>query len=105
MRAGDVVADRFELLDAVGSGGMGSIFRARDRHSGEPVAVKILLEDLGQARFEQEAEVLSELHHPAIVRYVAHGATAAGKSYLAMEWLDGEDLSRRLSRARLAVDE
>jgi hypothetical protein len=56
-------------------------------------------------RFAQEARVLAALNHPAIVRYVAHGDTAQGQPYLAMEWLDGEDLADRLAASRLTVGE
>ena len=55
------------------------------------------------ARFAREAEVLSELHHPGIVRYVAHGRTEPGRPFLAMEWLDGEDLAARDECDLLAV--
>jgi serine/threonine protein kinase len=56
-------------------------------------------------RFAREALVLSELRPPAIVRYLAHGATDAGTRYLVMEWLDGEDLAARLARTGLTVAE
>src|SRR5205814_2336371 len=56
-------------------------------------------------RFAQEAVVLAELSHPAIVRYVAHGKTPDGALFLAMEWLDGEDLSERLARSPLTIEE
>jgi tetratricopeptide (TPR) repeat protein len=108
MRVGYVVADRFQLEELAGEGGMGTVYRAREIHSGRTVALK-LLHGAGPAsdaeRFAREARVLADLHHPGIVRYVAHGFTRAGEPYLAMEWLDGETLSRRLSRGRLALDE
>ena len=56
-------------------------------------------------RFAREAEVLSELRHPGIVRYVGHGRTADGELWLAMEWLEGEDLAARLDRSRMMVSE
>src|SRR5690349_9291109 len=98
MRQGDVAAGRFDIEALAGSGGMGQVFRARDRHSGEVVAVKVLLGDAGghQARFVHETRALSELSHPGVVRYVAHGVAESGEAYLAMEWLEGEDLSQRL---------
>jgi len=107
MQPGDVLADRFEVEALVAAGGMGRIFRARDRQSGEKVAVKVLLDELGAhgARFDQETRVLAELSHPGIVRHVAHGVARSGEAYLAMEWLEGEDLSRRLSRGRLSIEE
>ena len=100
-----VVAGRFEIERRAASGGMGAIFRALDRVTGEPVALKLVLAstDEGAAlRFAREGRVLSTLSHPAIVRYVAHG-TAAGQPFLAMEWLDGEDLGSRLARGPLAL--
>src|SRR5262249_45112114 len=56
-------------------------------------------------RFAREAQLLSELHHPGIVSYVAHGQTPQGLRFLAMEWLEGEDLAQRLSRGALPLGE
>jgi eukaryotic-like serine/threonine-protein kinase len=86
---------------------MGEVFRARDRVSGEPVAVKVLPDEREHpiARFEREIELLSELSHPGIVRYVSHGATPSGALFLVMEWLDGEELKDRLERASLTMGE
>jgi len=99
--------ERYEILSILGHGGMGVVYRARDRASGEVVAVKVLLESRASAveRFAREAAVLSGLDHPGIVRYGAHGVTDAGEPYLVMEWLDGESLSARLGRGTLTVDE
>ncbi|AUX45017.1 uncharacterized protein SOCE26_064980 [Sorangium cellulosum] len=109
MRQGEVIADRFVVEELVGAGGMGQVYRARDRLSGAAVAVKVLSErrasGKGEARFAREAEVLASIHHPGIVRYVAHGTTGAGVPYLAMEWLAGEDLGARLQRLPLTLDE
>jgi tetratricopeptide (TPR) repeat protein len=107
MRPGDVVADRFEIEELAGSGAMGSVFRTRDRLTGERVALKTL-RDEGKAfadRFVREGRIMASLTHPAVVRYVAHGGTAAGELWLVMEWLDGEDLSRRLGRMGLTLAE
>src|SRR5262249_5093566 len=59
----------------------------------------------GLPRFAREARTLAELDHPSIVRYIDHGHTPSGEPYLAMEWLNGEDLGARLTRATLSVDE
>jgi tetratricopeptide (TPR) repeat protein len=53
----------------------------------------------------REAEVLANLSHPNIVKYVAHGQMADGQSFLAMEWLEGESLSDRLKREGMSVDD
>src|SRR5688572_6275446 len=102
-----VVAGRFEIERLAASGGMGMVYRALDRHTGDVVALKLLSSPGGpfSERFAREAQLLAELTHPAIVRYVAHGTTPEGEAYIAMEWLDGEDLSQRLQRKGLTVGE
>ena len=106
MQTGYVIADRFELGAVLGTGAMGVVFRAIDHATGADVAVKVLraagLEH--EARLEREAEVLAALHHEHIVRYIAHGTTPLDEAYLVMEWIEGEDLGRRLQRGRLRVD-
>jgi eukaryotic-like serine/threonine-protein kinase len=107
MQLADVVSGRFEVQQQVGTGGMGRVFRARDLASGETVAVKVISDASGQRpeRFVREALLLAELVHPGIVRYIAHGETAASELFLVMEWLDGEDLAARLQRGPLAISE
>ncbi len=105
LKPGDVLAARFEVIARAGGGGMGSVYRARDRATGETVALKVLRlpGEESTVRFEREAALLSELRHPGIVRYIAHGVTAAGRPYLTLEWLEGEDLGKRLTRAPLTM--
>ncbi len=107
MRIGQLLAERFVLERLAGRGGMGEVYRAEDRSTGQPVAIKVLHGQQGteQARFEREARILAEVDHPLVVRYVAHGALPTGEPYLAMEWLEGEDLAARLGRDRLTAAE
>src|SRR5262249_47871356 len=110
MKPGDVIADRFEIERLAGSGGMGAVYRAQDLTTGEPAAVKVLWahhtgEPEAAERFEREARVLQELEHPAIVRYVAHGTTAEGEPYLALEWLEGQSLAQRMRAKPLSIAE
>src|SRR5579859_2117736 len=107
MRDGDVVADRFQILRQAGSGGMGVVYRARDRQHGHDVALKLLTAAEGDYghRFVQESELLSSLKHPHIVGYVAHGTTDGGALYLVMPWLEGVDLQTRLRSGPLSVEE
>ena len=104
---GKVVAGRFHLLAEAGSGGMGTVYQARDLTDGATVAVKLLTgqEVREAARFEQEAAILSGLTHPAIVRYLTSGIAESGQRFIAMEWLDGEDLAMRLDRKPVTVAE
>ncbi|WP_375766223.1 protein kinase [Archangium gephyra] len=102
------LAGRFVLEAVAGRGGMGTVYRARDSLSGRPVALKLLrptsTADAAQ-RFTREAQVLATLHHPRIVSYVTHGLTEQGQPFLAMEWLEGEDLAQRLARQPLSPPE
>ena len=70
MQLADVVSGRFEVLQQVGTGGMGHVFRARDLASGDTVAVKVIADPHGQRpeRFVREVELLAELVHPGIVQ-------------------------------------
>src|SRR5262245_43299646 len=105
MRPGELVGERFEVERLAGSGGMGEVYRARDRSTGELVAVKVLRGEQSRhtARFEREARLLARLDHPLVVRHVSHGALPSGAPYLVMEWLEGEDLAQRLARARISA--
>lgn len=107
MQPGDVLAERFELAGFAGGGGMGRVFRATDRRTGELAAIKLgtLSSAQGRERFLREARVLSKLSHPGVVRYLAHGGLPDGSAYLAMEWIDGVDLAGHLRGRRLAVPE
>jgi predicted ATPase/predicted Ser/Thr protein kinase len=105
---GTVVADRFEIERRVSAGGMSAVFRALDRHTGAIVAIKILYgRDEGEhrERLYREARVLEKLSHPGISRYVAHGEAMNDKPYLAMEWITGETLGKRLARTGLTMGE
>jgi hypothetical protein len=100
------LAGRFEVGDVAGAGGMGEVFAGLGADGGR-VAIKLLsrasVSDV--KRFVRESELLEQLQHPRIVRYIEHGATSSGEHYLVTEWLEGETLSARLRRGRLAIDE
>jgi serine/threonine protein kinase len=108
VRPGDLLGERFEIGELAGRGGMGDVFRAWDRRDRRLVAVKCARvrasrEDL--KRFEQEVRVLRDLRHDAIVAYVDDGVLDGGRPWLAMEWVEGEDLRTTLSRGPLAIPE
>jgi eukaryotic-like serine/threonine-protein kinase len=107
MRDGTVFAERFEIVTLATSGGMGTVYLANDRLTGEKVALKVLQQRgvIETGRFLREGRTLAELNHPSIVHYVAHGVTPTGDAYLAMEWLDGCDLGHLLNRRGLSISE
>ncbi len=96
----------YEIVDAIGKGGMGEVYRARDTSLGRDVALKVLPELFASdaerlARFEREAQALAALNHPNIAQVYA---IAEGRA-IVMELVDGEDLAQRLARGPLPVDE
>jgi hypothetical protein len=107
MRPGDVIGGRYVVEAPAGSGGMADVLRARDRETGATVALKILRGRTPELveRFAREADVLSRLSHPGIVRFIDRGVTPGGEPFIVMEWLRGDTLAARLERADLTVAE
>jgi serine/threonine protein kinase len=93
-------AGPYRIEREVGSGAAGTVYRAIDERSGAIVALKYVTDAAWRARFGREVATLARLVHPGIVRYLDHGETPHGL-YLAMEWLEGEDLEQRLRRGPL----
>lgn len=91
----------------VARGGMGDVYRARHRATERLAAIKRLhpTAHASAPRFELEARALRELRHDAIVEYLGDGIDADGAPWIAMEWLEGEDLAHRIAKAPLTVDE
>lgn len=99
---GDVVAARYRLIRKVGSGGMGSVWYAQDLSLDAPCAVKLIdgekAHDEGiRMRFEREAKASAQLRSAHVVNVFDYGEWNRTQ-YLAMEYLDGEDLALRLIR-------
>jgi eukaryotic-like serine/threonine-protein kinase len=105
---GQTIAKRFDIERRVSAGGMSAVFRAIDNRFGTAVAVKVLYgRDAGEhkERLYREARILEKLSHPGIVKHVAHGETEDGMPFLAMEWIIGETLGKRLARIGLTMGE
>jgi serine/threonine-protein kinase len=99
----------YEIVAAIGAGGMGEVYRATDTNLGRQVAIKILPDAFAQdpervARFEREAKTLASLNHPHIA--IIHGVEKSQGTYaLVMELIEGEDLSQRIARGPIPIDE
>ncbi|MDP9022968.1 MAG: protein kinase [Actinomycetota bacterium] len=108
-RPGDVLADRYALLDVLGEGGMGRVYRARDRTLDRDVAVKVMAPHLvgdpdAVQRFRDEARAAARLGHRNVVRVYDTGSSDAGE-YIVMELVDGPSLKDLLADAgRLPVE-
>ncbi len=99
----------YEITGPLGKGGMGEVFRARDTKLGREVAIKVLPAEMSRdperlARFDREARSLATLQH-ANVASIYGFETAGDTRFLVMELADGEDLSARLQRGALPVEE
>jgi serine/threonine protein kinase len=99
----------YDITASIGEGGMGQVFRARDTKLDRDVALKILPEAFAHdadrlARFTREAKTLASLNHPRIAAIYgleeSNGVTA-----LVMELLEGDDLSQRIARGAIPIDE
>jgi hypothetical protein len=99
----------YEILGPLGAGGMGEVYRARDTRLERQVAIKVLPEELAHdderlRRFEREAKTLASLNHPNVAGI--HGLDQVDDvCFLALELVPGQDLSERLKRGALPVDE
>ncbi len=102
-RAGDLVLGRYVLLERLGEGGMGQVFKAREQRLGRTVALKVLRKERIDKpdilrRFHTEIQAVARLSHPNIV--YAHDAEQVGDAHLfAMEYVDGIDLARLVKQS------
>jgi serine/threonine-protein kinase len=107
-----VIGDRvgpYAILAKLGEGGMGEVYRARDTKLNRDVALKVLPDSFANdpdrlARFQREAQVLASLNHPNIAHI--HGLEESnGVRALVMELVEGDDLSQRIARGPIPIDE
>jgi serine/threonine protein kinase len=98
----------YEIVSAIGAGGMGEVYRARDTRLDRTVAIKVLPEHLSnpqlRERFDREAKAISSLSHPHICSLYDVGHQD-GIDFLVMEYLEGETLAHRLKKGPLAPDQ
>lgn len=100
---GTVLGEAYRLGRRLAEGGMGIVYEAHHLRLGRRCAVKVMSRELAAsadalARFHREAEITSQLAHPHIIHVLDFGTAPGGQPYLAMEYLDGEDLAQRLRR-------
>src|SRR5437899_5061629 len=98
----------YDLLDKVAEGGMGTVYKGRNRTTGDIVAVKVVPPHIASnpvylKRFEKEYNAAKVLNHPNIVRALDFGWQGEAP-FLVMEFVEGESLGQRLERERLLVE-
>src|SRR6185437_8104602 len=99
---GELIADRYELEELVGHGGMSSVYRAHDSLLERHVALKILHEQYNAdedfvERFKREARSVAQLQHPNIVTVIDRGEED-GRQYIVFEYIEGENLKEHVVR-------
>ena len=99
----------YEILSAIGAGGMGEVYKARDTRLDRTVAVKVLPEHIAQredlrARFEREARAVASLNHPHICTLHDIGRQS-DISYMVLELIEGETLAARIGKGALPLDQ
>ena len=99
----------YEIVEAIGAGGMGEVYKARDTRLERTVAIKVVPEHLSKdedvrQRFEREAKTISSLSHPHICALYDVGSQD-GVEFLVMEYLEGDTLTERLSKGPLPVEQ
>src|SRR5918998_190731 len=108
LSAGDKLGP-YEVLAPIGAGGMGEVYKARDKRLDRTVAIKVLPEHIAKredlrARFEREARAVASLNHPHICTLHDVGKQD-GVDFLVMEYLDGETLADRLERGPVPLEQ
>lgn len=101
---GQVLGERYQLLSVLGSGGMGTVYKAMHLGLGRTVAVKLLHphivgDERSVQRFNQEMQVMSALNHPHLIAITDAGITKERAPYFVMEYLEGHSLSDELDRS------
>lgn len=100
LNQGQLLRERYRIIEPLGHGGMGSIFRAVDENLGLEVAVKenlFTIDDYAR-QFRREATILANLRHPNLPRVSDHFSIEDQGQYLIMDYIEGEDLQERLER-------
>ena len=98
---GRTIAGKFALLEVLGKGAMGCVYKARQTSLDKIVAIKLLHPDLAAestfaARFKREAKAASKLDHPNSIRIIDFGEEEGGLLFIAMEFVEGRSLLRLL---------
>ena len=100
---GRVLSERYRIIRKIGEGGMGAVYQAEHALIEKKIALKILFQDLTRrpdlvARFLQEAKSASRIGHENVIDISDFGQSSEGLVFIAMEYLDGQDLGKRLKR-------
>jgi len=100
---GNIIIDRYEIIDFIGEGGMQFVYGAYDKNLKRKVAIKTPKNDSAKKRFHRSAEVSSQINHPNVARTLDY-FEASSRQYLVEELVEGQDLSRALLDVFSCID-
>ena len=100
----------YRIVEKIGEGGMGEVYRAQDTQLGRDVAIKVLPDVFASdpnrlTRFEQEARFVASLNHPNVARLFDGGVMPNGRPYLVMEYIEGEPIDRYCDARTLSLND
>lgn len=107
LERGTLLNQRYRIVEILGQGGMGSVYRAVDENLGVEVALKenLFTNEEYVRQFRREAVILATLRHPNLTRVTDHFVIEGKSQYLVMDYIEGEDLRQRMDRAGLLSEE
>ena len=112
LKIGMIIADRYRILESIGSGGAGHVYRAVHIQLNREVALKLVRTDVAPeirkelgARFRREASLAAKLSHPNLVTIHDFGLTKQGLQYVVMELLDGRSLKSWMKKGPIPAEE
>ena len=96
----------YDIIEKIGSGGMGSVYRGRQVSLDRPVAIKVLSKKLTDCRevlerFNLESRIIARLNHPNIIHVIDRGVTSKGMPYFVMEYVEGTDLAQAIKSGKM----
>jgi hypothetical protein len=101
---GELLEDKYYVTGRLGDGGQSSVLFARDRLTGQLVAIKVMRVALDEGQLVREAAALSRVRHPNVVQVHGWGRTGGGRLYLVLEYVEGRTLAERLAEARATAE-
>jgi serine/threonine-protein kinase len=99
----------YEIIEKIGQGGMGTVYKGRQVSLDRPVAVKVMSKKLTErddllGRFNQESIIIARLNHPNIIHVIDRGITTQGMPYFVMDYVEGTDLATAAKKGKLDAD-
>src|SRR4030043_295381 len=107
LERGTLINQRYRIVEILGQGGMGAVYRAVDENLGVDVALKenLFTTEEYARQFRREAVILATLRHPNLTRVTDHFVIEDQGQYLVMDYIEGEDLRQRMDRIGLLKED